>query len=106
MADPTQDQPKGEGVLRILPQHRPEKRPGPLVPIREVKPGRDVQLMAIRLGTEKREQFYRQGLIENRHVQIIHNDHQGRMVLKVDGELFLLGRRESTQVYVREWIEG
>jgi len=97
LADQNQDP-----SIRILPRPAPVRRPGAILPLREVKAGAEVQLIAIRLDPEKRDQFYRQGLVESRHVRILDNDHRGRIVLKLDGDLFLLGRRESAQILVRE----
>jgi len=101
LADQTQDL-----TIRILPKPAPVRKPGSLLPLRDVKPGTEVQLIAIRLAPEKRDPFYRQGFIESRHVRVLHNDFKGRIVLKLDGELFLLGRRETGQILVRELPES
>lgn len=88
--------------LRVLPRHVPRPRPGRTLALRDTRPGQEVRLLALRLNARDREHFYGLGLIENRLVRILHNDHRGRVMLRMNDEVFLLGRLETPRVQVRE----
>ena len=92
--------------LRILPQPLPTTLPTPVPAptfalLAETRPGTRVQLIALRMEAGRRALLHRMGLIESRHVKVIHNDHKGVVVLTLDEDLFLLGRRETPHIQVR-----
>jgi Fe2+ transport system protein FeoA len=72
------------------------------MPLREARAGQEAHLVAIRLEPRDREHLYRQGLEENRRVRILHNDHRGRVMLRLGEDIFLLGRRETPRIQIRE----
>ena len=90
--------------LRVLPRHVPKARPGRVMPLREAAAGMDAHILAIRLNADARENLYRQGLVESRRIRILHNDHRGRIMLRMGGDIFLLGRRETPRIQVREIV--
>lgn len=78
--------------------------PGKIRKLSEIKAGHRVKLMAIQLADPARAQLYAQGLTENKKARVIHNDHRGRVMLKLKGEIYLLGRRETSKIQVREYL--
>jgi len=74
------------------------------MPLREAAPGMEAHILAIRVDGGARDDLYHQGLVENRRVRILHNDHRGRIMLRMDGDIFLLGRRETPRIQVREIV--
>ncbi|MDF3128193.1 ferrous iron transport protein A [Kiritimatiellaeota bacterium B1221] len=80
--------------------------PGKIRKLAEIKAGHRVKFMAIQLAEPARGQLYAQGLIENRKARVIHNDHRGRVMLNLQGEIYLLGRRETAKIQVREYLPG
>jgi Fe2+ transport system protein FeoA len=73
-----------------------------VLPLREAVPGSEVRLIALRLEYRDRDHLYRMGLMENQCVRIVHNDHRGRVMLRLGQDIFLLGRRETPRIQVRE----
>ena len=65
------------------------------------KAGERYRIMAVQLEAAEREPLYRSGLIEGRTAKLIHNDHQGRVVIELDGAHVILGRKESYGIQVR-----
>jgi len=92
-------------TLRILPRHVPRLHPGEMMPLKHVRAGHHARLIAVRLAPADRNHLYQQGFVEGRKVLVLHNDHRGRVMLKLHGEIFLLGRRETSRIEVREFIE-
>lgn len=90
--------------LRILPRHEPKPKPGRTFALREARAGQEVRLLALQLPPADRDHFYSLGLLENRLVRVLHNDHRGRVMLRLGDELFLLGRLETPRVRVREIV--
>ena len=98
--------------LKILstlsPPPAPEKKvawiPGKIRKLSEIKAGHRIKIMAVQLADPARGQLYSQGLTENRKAWVIHNDHRGRVMLDLNGEIYLLGRRETPQIQVREYV--
>lgn len=94
--------------LRILPRpepRRPSTRPGRELPLKDLATGGLAQLLALRLEPIRRNHLYQQGLVEGRKVRVVHNDHRGRVMLRLGNEIFLLGRLETSHIQVRELIE-
>lgn len=91
--------------LRILPKPKPEIRPGRECALKDAKTGQLVKLLAVRLEPVRRNHLYQQGLIEGRRARLLHNDHRGRVMLRLGDEIFLLGRLETHRIQVRELIE-
>lgn len=90
-----------------LPENKPVKWvPDKIRKLSEVKTGHLIKIMAVQLSDPARGQLYAQGLIENRKAWVIHNDHRGRVMLNLDGDVYLLGRRETFKIQVREFIPG
>lgn len=65
------------------------------------KPGERYRIMALQLEASDREPLYKFGLIEGRTTTVIYNDHQGRIVVEMDGAHVILGRKESYGIQVR-----
>ncbi len=90
--------------LRILPRSSPlpSKAPSPsLALLHEAPTGTLAQLLALRMDSTRRDTLHRMGLVEGLHLRVEHNDHHGRVVIRLGGELFLLGRRETRHIELR-----
>lgn len=98
--------------LKILIPRKPQPAPqglrewvaGKIRKLSEIPAGHQITIMALQLPDPARRQLYAQGLLENRRGRVIHNDHRGRVVLRLDGEIYLLGRRETPHIQVREYL--
>jgi len=98
--------------LRILERRvssKPNKKVKELVPgktsqLNKVKAGRWIKILAIQLANPSRGRLYDQGLIENRKARVIHNDFRGRVMLNLEGDIYLLGRIETPRIQVREYL--
>jgi len=73
---------------------------GKKLSLSRVKGGQDIRLMSIQLGPTKRDQLQEQGIIETRIGRVLHNDHKGRVILRMNDELFILGRLETARIFV------
>lgn len=98
-------------ILSLSPAPPPSEKPMEWVPgkirkLSEVPAGHLIKLMAIQLPNPARTQLYNQGLLESRKARVIHNDHRGRVMLRLDGDIYLLGRLETPQIQVREYLPG
>ncbi|MEX2606925.1 MAG: ferrous iron transport protein A [Kiritimatiellia bacterium] len=78
--------------------------PGKRLMLKEVKTGHWVKITAIQLESSFRHRLYEQGLHENLRALVLHNDRRGRVLLDADGEMFLLGRQETSRIEVRELV--
>ncbi|MGA0333544.1 MAG: ferrous iron transport protein A [Kiritimatiellia bacterium] len=88
-----------------MPAEKPQVWvPGKICTLSEVKSGHRIKIMAVRIADPARERLYAQGFLENRQGQILHNDHRGRVMLRLEGEIYLLGRLETAQIQVREYL--
>ena len=100
---PPQDPPH----LRML-SPEPEAPPAPpaspqrgkTLPLARVKGGQDFRITSIQLGPKKRDQLHEQGILSGSKARILHNDHKGRVILRVGNELFILGRLETARMFV------
>lgn len=113
MANP----PHPRGGLRILPcpvwipvPEPADPDPALLTPgkrrmLKEAASGRWIKITAIQLESSIRHRLYDQGLHENLRARVLHNDRRGRVMLDVGGELYLLGRQETSRVEIRELEE-
>jgi Fe2+ transport system protein FeoA len=77
---------------------------GRLLALKDVSAGTGVQIVALQLEAERRKILYAQGLTETRKGRVTHNDHRGRVLLDLGGELYLLGRAETARIQVRELL--
>lgn len=100
---PPQDPPH----LRMLsaepkPAPEPPSSPqgGKTLALSRVKGGQEFRITSIQLGPTKRDQLHEQGIIIGRKARILHNDHKGRVILRVGNELFILGRLETARIFV------
>jgi len=78
--------------------------PGKIRKLSELKTGHWVKIMAIQLSDPARSHLYAQGFQENRKARVLHNDHNGRVMLKLNTEIYLLGRLETPYIQVREFV--
>ncbi|WFB34877.1 ferrous iron transport protein A [Kiritimatiellota bacterium B12222] len=78
---------------------------GKICKLAEVKAGHLVKIMAVQLSDPARGKLYAQGLTENQKAMVIHNDYRGRVMLNRQGEIYLLGRRETSQIQVRPFTK-
>lgn len=91
--------------LRILPRHKPRIGAGREISLKDLGSGGMARLLALRLEPIRRNHLYQQGLVEGRNIRVLHNDHRGRVMLRLNDEIFLLGRLETAHIRVRELIE-
>lgn len=97
-------------LLRPLNAVPPKKEAGQLIPgkirkLNEIRAGHWVKIMALHMAEPARSALDRQGLHENRKAKVLHNDFKGRVLLNLDGDLYLLGRLETPHIQVREYVE-
>ena len=90
--------------LRMLPLPPPPVtqtvQSGKKLSLSRVKGGQDIRIMSIQLGPAKRDQLHEQGIVETRKGRVLHNDHKGRVILRMNEELFILGRLETARIFV------
>lgn len=98
MSPPTDPTP-----LRILSVPRPAPAPNPqqgkTLALTRVNSGQDIKIISIQLGPAKRDQLHEQGIVEARNAKVLHNDHKGRVILRIGSELFILGRLETARIF-------
>lgn len=76
--------------------------PGKRMMLKEVTSGHWIKITAIQLESSIRHRLYDQGLHENLRARVLHNDRLGRVLLDLSGEMYLLGRQETSRIEVRE----
>jgi Fe2+ transport system protein FeoA len=108
--------PLARSELRLLPKSTgipsldlAEFDPSTLTPgkhrmLKEVRDGHWIKITAIQLESPIRHRLYEQGLHENLRALVLHNDRKGRVLLDVSGELYLLGRQETSRIEIRELV--
>ena len=98
------EQPSHLRMLESAPPPDPVEAPSPqsgkTLPLSRVKGGQTFRITSIQLGPAKRDQLHEQGILENRKASILHNDHKGRVILRLGSELFILGRLETARIFV------
>jgi len=99
------NRPSDPPELRMLPAPPPSpasRNPqrGKKLALSKVKNGQEVKITSIQLGPAKRDQLYDQGIRVTRHARVLHNDHKGRVILRIGSELFILGRLETARMFV------
>lgn len=100
--------------LRVLKSHKTPSPnegaspahlvPGKVLRLHQVKTGRKIKILSVQLSQPSRGNLYAQGFIENRKATVIHNDYRGRIMLSLEGDIYLLGRLETHRIQVRELI--
>jgi len=93
--------------LRVLPEAPPPKssatpspQSGKNLALARVHRDQEIRITSIQLGPRKRDQLHEQGIMEACSAEVLHNDHKGRVILRLDNELFILGRLETARVFV------
>ena len=91
--------------LRIVPSPKPSQS-APEPPVRnallfEAPTRKRMQLTSIHLEPNLRRPLERMGIIAGRYVSLIYSDHKGTVVLELEGEHYILGRRETRHIRVR-----
>ncbi|GEM_PF-4240644 len=89
--------------LRILPPPLPRPVLGPPQRLKDAAEGGNYQIIAMRMDPGTRKKLEDLGLLPSRIFQLLFQDPTGRAVLRLDGELILLGRRETPHIEVRSW---
>lgn len=87
-------------MLRVLPPHKKPTR------IRESKlsaapVSAHVQMLSMHLDSSLRRPLERMGIVSGRNIKIVYTDHKGTVVIELDGENFILGRKETSGIVVR-----
>lgn len=82
------------------PDRTPSPQSGKRLAMVRVKSGQDIQITSIQLGPIKRDQLHEQGILTGQKARVLHNDHKGRVILRIDNELFILGRLETARIFV------
>lgn len=90
--------------LRMLPPPAPpvsrNPQSGKKLSLSRVKSGQDVKITSIQLGPTRRDQLHQQGILEARSATVLHNDHKGRVLIRLNSELYILGRLETARIFV------
>ena len=78
----------------------PSPQSGKRLALARVKGGQAIRITSIQVGPTKRDQLEDQGITPGCNARVLHNDHKGRVMLRIGSELFILGRLETARVFV------
>ena len=79
---------------------KPLKDQDKTLPLAEVNDLSWHQVMSVQCDFERRDDLSELGIFPGTKVQVMHNDHKGTLMVKVDQEMVILGRNYSYRTFV------
>lgn len=84
-----------------LPKMKPAKKAGPIIALCQAPVRKPLQIMSVHLRSEENIPLQKMGIVPGKYIKLHHNDHKGTVVMELEGESFILGRRETRHIKVR-----
>jgi len=71
------------------------------LPLAQVQDTDWVQVLSVQCDHERRSELEQLGVIPGSKLRVLHNDHKGTLIVKVEQEMVILGRNYSYRTFVQ-----